>query len=404
MRARLILSLVLIVTGSSVLPVAAQDWGNPYGEWRYWGADQRSTRYSPLDQINADNFGDLEVAWIWRGDNFGPRPDFIQRNTPIYADGIVYLLAGTRRTLVAVDPATGETLWSFREPNTARWETSPRRNYGRGVAYGEIDGRGVLYMVTPAFFLHAGDAAHGDLGMIADKDVCILISYSGQSAELLDILKPINHIGADTIAITGKPDSALAKQCDFHLDIGVRSEADPMGLAPTSSSTATLVLGDALAIAVMETRGFNEEDFAVRHPGGVLGKKLLLTVDQIFHKGDKIPLIDKNTNIQEALLTISEKGLGFTGVIDDKGNLIGTITDGDIRRGVEKGNQNIFDMTAEDLMTDSPKKIPTDALAIKALEIMEEHSITSLFVHEKDDSDKLCGVIHIINMNYLNPS
>ena len=128
MRARLILSLVLIVTGSSVLPVAAQDWGNPYGEWRYWGADQRSTRYSPLDQINADNFGDLEVAWIWRGDNFGPRPDFIQRNTPIYADGIVYLLAGTRRTLVAVDPATGETLWSFREPNTARWETSPRRN------------------------------------------------------------------------------------------------------------------------------------------------------------------------------------------------------------------------------------------------------------------------------------
>ena len=248
---------------------------------------------------------------------------------------------------------------------------------------------------TPAFFLHAGDAAHGDLGMIADKDVCILISYSGQSAELLDILKPINRIGADTIAITGKPDSVLAKQCDFHLDIGVRSEADPMGLAPTSSSTATLVLGDALAIAVMETRGFNEEDFAVRHPGGVLGKKLLLTVDQIFHKGDEIPLIDKNTNIQEALLTISEKGLGFTGVIDDKGNLIGTITDGDIRRGVEKGNQNIFDMTAVDLMTDSPKRIPTDTLAIKALEIMEEHSITSLFVHKKDDSDKLCGVIHI---------
>ena len=161
MRARMILSLVLIVTGSSVLPVAAQDWGNPYGEWRYWGADQRSPRYSPLDQINADNFGDLEVAWIWRGDNFGPRPDFIQRNTPIYADGIVYLLAGTRRTLVAVDPATGETLWSFREPNTARWETSPRRNYGRGVAYGEIAGRGVIYMVTPAFFLHALDAKTG---------------------------------------------------------------------------------------------------------------------------------------------------------------------------------------------------------------------------------------------------
>ena len=159
---------------------------------------------------------------------------------------------------------------------------------------------------TPAFFLHASDAAHGDLGMIANEDVCILISYSGQSDELLDILKPIRRIGADTVAITGNPDSDLAKQCDFHLDIGVRSEADPLGLAPTSSSTATLVLGDALAIAVMETRGFKEEDFAIRHPGGVLGKKLLLTVDQIFHKGEEIPLIDKDKKIQEALLIISE--------------------------------------------------------------------------------------------------
>ena len=150
---------------------------------------------------------------------------------------------------------------------------------------------------TPAFFLHAADASHGDLGMIANEDVCILISYSGQSDELLDILKPIKRIGADTVAITGNPDSDLAKQCDFHLDIGVRSEADPLGLAPTSSSTATLVLGDALAIAVMETRGFKEKDFADLHPGGALGKKLLLTVDQIFHKGDEIPLIDKDIKI-----------------------------------------------------------------------------------------------------------
>ena len=231
--------------------------------------------------------------------------------------------------------------------------------------------------------------------MIANEDVCILISYSGQSDELLDILKPIRRIGADTIAITGNPDSALAKQSDFHLDIGVRSEADPLGFAPTSSSTATLVLGDALAIAVMETRGFKEKDFADLHPGGVLGKKLLLTVDQIFHKGEDIPLIDKGIKIQEALLIISEKGLGFTGVVNDSGSLIGIITDGDIRRGFEKGGEDLFNMTAEHLMTDSPKRIAANTLAIKALEIMEEHSITSLFVHETEDLEKLCGVIHI---------
>ena len=248
---------------------------------------------------------------------------------------------------------------------------------------------------TPAFFIHAGDAAHGDLGMIANEDVCILISYSGQSDELLGILKPIKRIGADTVAITGNPDSDLAKQCDFNLDIGVRSEADPLGLAPTSSSTATLVLGDALAIAVMETRGFKEKDFADLHPGGALGKKLLLTVDKIFHKGDEIPLIDKDIKIQEALLIISEKGLGFTGVVNDSGSLIGIITDGDIRRGFEKGGEDLFNMTAKHLMTDSPKSIASNTLAIKALEIMEEHSITSLFVHETEAPEKLCGVIHI---------
>ena len=184
---------------------------------------------------------------------------------------------------------------------------------------------------TPAFFLHAGDAMHGDLGMISSDDVCILVSYSGKSSELVEILKPINRIGAKTISITGKPESTLAKQTDLHLDIGVRVEADPLGLAPTSSSTATLVLGDALAIAVMENRGFEEKDFADRHPGGILGKKLLLTVDQIFHEGDKMPLINRNNTIQEALLTISEKGLGFTGVVNEEGMLVGIITDGDIR-------------------------------------------------------------------------
>ena len=248
---------------------------------------------------------------------------------------------------------------------------------------------------TPAFFLHAGDAMHGDLGMISKDDVCILVSYSGKSSELVEILKPINRIGAKTISITGKPESTLAKQTDLHLDIGVRVEADPLGLAPTSSSTATLVLGDALAIAVMETRGFQEKDFADRHPGGILGKKLLLTVDQIFHEGDKMPLINNSNTIQEALLTISEKGLGFTGVVDLNGMLIGIITDGDIRRGFEKGNNDLFNANVESIMTSAPRSIPTNTLAIKALEIMEEHSITSLFVHKQNKPDELRGVIHI---------
>ena len=248
---------------------------------------------------------------------------------------------------------------------------------------------------TPAFFLHAGDALHGDLGMIANKDVCILVSYSGNSTELVEILKPIKRIDANTISITGKPDSTLAKQTDLHLDIGVRIEADPLGLAPTSSSTATLVLGDALAIAVMENRGFKEQDFADRHPGGILGKKLLLTVDQIFHEGDAIPLINKNNNIQEALLTISEKGLGFTGVVNDKNILIGIITDGDIRRTFEKGQNDLFNLNVESIMTSTPRSIPTNTLAIKALEIMEEHSITSLFVHNHNNPDELRGVIHL---------
>jgi len=153
--------LALGLLAVATFPVSAQDFGNPDGEWRYWGGDMASTRYSPLDQINAENFGDLEVAWVWRGDNYGPRPDFVMRSTPIYADGILYTVAGTRRQVVAINPATGETLWTFREPSTTRWERSPRQNYGRGVAYAEVDGRGVIYVVTPGFFLHALDAKTG---------------------------------------------------------------------------------------------------------------------------------------------------------------------------------------------------------------------------------------------------
>ena len=155
------LTPMFVLLAALTLPAAAQQPGNPYGEWRYWGGDLSSTRFSPVDQINASNFQNLEVAWVWRGDNYGPGPDFVMRSTPTYADGILYTVAGVRRTVIALDPATGETLWTFREPNTVRWEESPRRNYGRGVAYAEVDGRGVIYVVTPAFFLHALDAKTG---------------------------------------------------------------------------------------------------------------------------------------------------------------------------------------------------------------------------------------------------
>jgi quinoprotein glucose dehydrogenase len=155
-----ILGLALAFT-SIGLPLEAQDQPQPEGEWRYIWGDVSANRYSPLDQINAQNFGDLEVAWVWRGDNYGPQPDFILRSTPIYADGILYTVAGTRRTVVAIDPANGETLWTYREPFTERWATSPRDNYGRGVAYYEVDGRGIIYMVSPGFFLHALDAKTG---------------------------------------------------------------------------------------------------------------------------------------------------------------------------------------------------------------------------------------------------
>ena len=157
----LVRSLTLIGALLASSSAYAQERGTPYGEWRYWGADAWSTRYSPLDQINADNFDDLEQAWVWRGDNFGPRVDYILRATPIYAAGKLFTVAGQSRTVVAIDPATGESLWIYREPHTTRWERSSRKSHGKGVAYAEIDGRGVIYLVTPAFFLHALDAETG---------------------------------------------------------------------------------------------------------------------------------------------------------------------------------------------------------------------------------------------------
>ena len=248
---------------------------------------------------------------------------------------------------------------------------------------------------TPAHFVHPGDAFHGDLGMITKEDVVLMISNSGETHELVQIIPAIRKKEVPIIGMIGKEGSSLYNDVDIILDTSVEKEACTLDLAPTASTTATLAMGDALAVALFESRGFNAQDFAELHPGGSLGKKLLLTLDQLVHTGDDIPFVNKGTSVKEALLTISDKGLGVTGVLDSEDKLVGIITDGDIRRGLEKGDNNIFNQTAEFLMSKDPISITSDTLAIAALELMEEHNITSLFVYSSPDRSKPDGIVHI---------
>ena len=248
---------------------------------------------------------------------------------------------------------------------------------------------------TPAHFVHPGDAFHGDLGMITKNDVVLMISNSGETYELIQIIPSIRKKNVPIIGMIGKEKSTLYNGVDFILDTSVEKEACTLDLAPTASTTATLAMGDALAVALLESRGFNAQDFAELHPGGSIGKKLLLTLDQLIHVGDNIPFVNEETSLKDALLIISEKGLGVTGVLDSDENLVGIITDGDIRRSIEKGDNNLFDLTAGDLMSKNPKTIPSDTLAIAALELMEKHNITSLFVYTSPDLIKPDGVVHI---------
>ena len=248
---------------------------------------------------------------------------------------------------------------------------------------------------TPAHFVHPGDAFHGDLGMITKDDIVLMISNSGETHELIQIIPSIRKKNVPIIGMIGKEKSTLHDGVDFILDTSVEREACTLDLAPTASTTATLAMGDALAIALLESRGFNAQDFAELHPGGSLGKKLLLTLDQLIHTGDDIPFVNDDTNLKDALFIISEKGLGVTGVLNNHNKLIGIITDGDIRRGLEKGGNNIFDLTAKDLMSKNPKTIPSDTLALVALELMEKHNITSLFVYSSPDLVKPDGIVHI---------
>ncbi|RII26582.1 MAG: D-arabinose 5-phosphate isomerase [Geobacter sp.] len=247
---------------------------------------------------------------------------------------------------------------------------------------------------TPAFFLHPAEGIHGDLGMIMKGDVVIAISNSGETEEVVRILPVIKRLGASLISMSGNAASTLAKAGDVFLDISVKEEACPLGLAPTASTTATLAMGDALAVALLIERGFKAEDFALFHPGGALGKKLILTVDELMHAGDAVPLVAADTLMREALFVITAKGLGIAGVTDATGALVGVITDGDLRRALERG-VDIINQPAELLMSRNPKRIRRGELAAKALQRMEEFSITSLFVFESDIDPRPVGVVHL---------
>ncbi len=247
---------------------------------------------------------------------------------------------------------------------------------------------------TPAYFLHPAEGVHGDLGILEKKDVLIAVSNSGETEEILALLPPVKRLGVALIAMTGSPSSTLARAADLVLDTSVKEEACPLGLAPTASTTATLALGDALAVALLEKRGFREEDFALLHPGGILGRKLLVRVEDLMHTGDEIPLVKEKASMKDVLLEMTSKRLGVTGVIGKQGRLVGVITDGDLRRALEKHN-DLLTKKASDIMTKSPKTIEKTALAGKALQRMEEFSITSLFVQGDGEDNPPSGIIHL---------
>jgi len=247
---------------------------------------------------------------------------------------------------------------------------------------------------TPAFFLHPAEGIHGDLGMIMKGDVVIAISNSGETDEVLRILPIVKRLGASLISMAGNASSTLARSGDVFLDVGVKEEACPLGLAPTASTTVTLAMGDALAVALLVQRGFQAEDFALFHPGGALGRRLLLKVEDMMHGGEELPLVPYDTPMREALFTITSKKLGITGVTDAAGALVGVITDGDLRRALEQGC-DIINQPAGALMQKNPKRIRKDELAARALQQMEQYSITSLFVFEEGDSARPVGIIHL---------
>ena len=247
---------------------------------------------------------------------------------------------------------------------------------------------------TPAFFLHPAEGIHGDLGMLMKGDVVLAVSNSGETEEIVTILPVIRRLGLKLISMSGNVSSTLAKTSDVSLDISVAQEACPLGLAPTASTTATLAMGDALAVALLMLHDFKAEDFALFHPGGALGKRLLLKVEDLMHTGADIPMVNAQTTVKDALFEITSKKLGVTGVAGKDGALAGVFTDGDLRRCLEE-NPECLKEKIETVMTTRPKRVLRHHLAARVLQRMEEHKITSLFVFEHEESAAPVGIVHL---------
>lgn len=245
---------------------------------------------------------------------------------------------------------------------------------------------------TPAFFVHPGEASHGDLGMITSKDVVLALSNSGETGEILTILPIIKRLQVPMISITGKQHSTLATEADINLDAAVEKEACPLGLAPTSSTTVALVLGDALAVALLDARGFTQEDFALSHPGGSLGRRLLLHVSDIMHTGENIPRVPEQASLRDALLEITNKGLGMTAIVNAQQQVLGIYTDGDLRRTLDK-NIDVHTAAVKEVMTANCKTIPASILAAEALTVMQQNKINAMLV--VDQNNTLIGALNM---------
>lgn len=246
---------------------------------------------------------------------------------------------------------------------------------------------------TPSFFMHPAEASHGDLGMVTADDVIIAISNSGETDEIISIIPFLKRFSVGLISLTGNPCSTLAKAAEVNLDISVQEEACPLGIVPTSSTTAALAMGDAIAVALLTKRGFQQEDFAFFHPSGSLGKRLFIRVKDLMHTGGSLPLTPPDASLTEAVMQISSKRLGITVVAECDRVMLGIITDGDVRRGIEKWGRNFFEMKAVEVMTKNPRVISEDELAAKALGVMEQHAITALVVI--GEHNLITGVIHL---------
>jgi len=245
---------------------------------------------------------------------------------------------------------------------------------------------------TPAFFMHPGEASHGDLGMITNQDVLLAVSNSGETEEIITILPLVKRMGAPLITMTGNPGSTLAEAADVHLDVSVAEEACPLNLAPTASTTATLAMGDALAVALLKLRGFTAEDFALSHPSGSLGKRLILRVTDVMRTGSDMPAVAPDVKLTDGLMEMTQKGLGMTAVIDDQDRIVGIFTDGDLRRALDAG-VDVHKTTMDEVMHAECTTVSADVLAAEAVHVMEENKITALLVI--DDDRRLVGALNV---------